>query len=121
MRIGGHASVVHEHVHGAEIARDVREELLDLLAIGDVAAADERTVSRALHRTADLRRFCLARPIRDGNVGAPVGEQLRDAAADAARAAGHDRDPSGQVEFRKHVRPPRAARWTRSPRRRRRC
>ena len=64
----------------------------------DVAPLRPGAPAAPAHGGDELRRRRVLLAIGDGDGGAALGEELRDAAADAARPAGHDGDTAVELQ-----------------------
>ena len=118
------AGVVDEDVDGSQLVDGARNRSSHLLAVGDVAAHGQRSPSEpadllggrlGVHEPLRPRHLC-ERPVRvrllgqlgldeevgDDDVGAGAGECQRVGAPEPARAAGDERDASGQIDLESH-------------------
>jgi hypothetical protein len=77
-RVAGNAGVRDQHFDGTLRSLDLSEGRLDRVGVGDVAFDGEEALRR------------LTGAVGDRNVVSGVGERLRDRAADAAVAPGHE-------------------------------
>src|SRR5213079_2694691 len=91
----GRTGVRAVHADRAECALDLADQLLDPLLIGDVHAVPGGTGQAGGDRD---RRVTVE--VHHRHAGAFVGEALAQGAADAARAAGDDRDRTVQPHVR---------------------
>ena len=110
---------------GAEFLDDAVDRLLDLVAVRDVALDRGRAATHALDllrgrlgvddplRLRDLGEDAvrlgsvgglvrLDLDVRDHDVGARASERQRIGAAEAARAAGDERDAAGEIDLERH-------------------
>ena len=67
-------------------------------SVADVAPPRPGAPAAPAHGGDELRGCRVLLAIGDGDGGAPFGEELRDAAADAARPAGHDGDTAVELQ-----------------------
>ena len=86
-----HARVVHQDVDRTELLRDLGDHLDDRAGVGDV----ERPTGRRRPGGDDLTGHCVDTvrvAVGDRDLGALVGEEVRDRAAHSARGTRHDHD-----------------------------
>src|SRR5204862_6345913 len=95
------AGAVHQNVHGSELSRDPRKELIERRIICDVTLRRQRASTTLANRDLERarRRFLLAESKADG--GAALRQQVDDPGADAAGAAGDDGDAAAEREVRR--------------------
>ena len=93
------AGVVHEDVDGSQLAGDRFEKRRDVGFGADVAPPGPGAPAAPAHVGDELRGRRVLLAIGDGDGGAALGEELRDAAADAARPAGDDGDTAVELEI----------------------
>ena len=84
---------------GPSVARDGFEKRRDVGFVADVAPPRPGAPAAPAHGGDELRGWRVLLAIRDGHGCAALGEELRDAAADAARPAGHDGDTAVELKI----------------------
>lgn len=91
------AGVVDEHVDLPERLDPGVDERLRVLALGDVAEVHDRAPPEGLDLPLDPLGP-LGVPAPDDDVGAGLGECMRECLPEALRRAGDERDAPGEVE-----------------------
>src|SRR4029079_12612442 len=86
------AGVVDQHVAWAELLDRPPDRSFAERLVADIPGNRERAAALALDDRLGALRIVMLAQIDDRNVGALAGEQRRDRAADAAIAAGDQRD-----------------------------
>jgi len=89
--------IVHEDVDRPQRARDGFEKRRDVRFGADVAPPRPGAPAAPAHIGDKLRGRRVLLAISDGHGCAPFGQELRDAAAYAARPAGHDGDTAVEL------------------------
>ncbi len=103
-RVARDAGVVDQHVDRADLLRDLRRAGDARVPVGDVARVRAEAVAHLVHVVEPLLRLRVARRMRGDDLVAERGELDADRFAQAAHAAGDERDAR---DLQWHVRSPR--------------
>ena len=95
--IAGDPGVVDEDVEASVLLDHLPDDAPAVFGKADVAAVDAGLHAVRLDRLAGLRDLVLVAAVAGGDRGALLGERQADRGADAATAAGDERDPAGQL------------------------
>ena len=92
MNVARNARVVHQDVHRSELGRDRGKEFVDRRVVRNVTRRCQPAPAALANRSFERARRRLLLVERKADGGAALREELDDAGADAAGAAGDDGD-----------------------------
>ena len=88
------AGVVHQDIDGTELSHGLLEKRRNALLVRDVALPCPCTSAGGAHRRFERARVILSLAVGNADGRSALDQELRNASADAARAAGDDGDPA---------------------------
>ena len=95
--VDGDAGVVDEDVEAAVLVDDFLDDALAVVGVADVALVQRQRAAVGLDRLAQFVGACLVGGVAGADDGARRGEAVADRGADAAGAAGDQRDASREL------------------------